>query len=68
MEDAVSTPLCVYDNINALHVGDKVLGGGCAVMVSIAQPFLANPDLVANSRLGGGEYRQLLYWVQPDVS
>jgi len=54
-EGVLSIPLCATNRINAPHVGENLLGSGYADMVSMARPFLADPDIVAKSRNGLAE-------------
>ena len=42
----VKIPLITTNRINMPEVGEQVLSDGCADMVSMARPFLADPDLV----------------------
>jgi len=51
-EGVLSIPLCATNRINAPHVGENLLAGGNADMVSMARPFLADPDIVGKSRMG----------------
>lgn len=46
MMGAVSIPLCTTNRINMPHVAETVLATGQADMVSMARPFLADPDFV----------------------
>ena len=48
----VSIPLIASNRINTPDVADKVLGEGCADMVSMARPFLADADFVAKAAAG----------------
>eukprot|EP00052_Salpingoeca_macrocollata_P026656 m.248632 g.248632 ORF g.248632 m.248632 type:complete len:680 (+) comp22614_c0_seq6:2063-4102(+) len=48
----VSVPLCTTNRINMPHVAEKVLADGCADMVSMARPFLADPDFVNKAAEG----------------
>ncbi|MEJ1999724.1 MAG: FAD-dependent oxidoreductase, partial [Maritimibacter sp.] len=45
-------PLIATNRINRPEVGEEVLAGGAADMVSMARPFLADPDFVAKAAAG----------------
>ncbi|RNL70098.1 FAD-dependent oxidoreductase [Streptomyces sp. I6] len=47
---AVSVPLVTSNRINTPEVAERVLAEGRADMVSMARPFLADPDFVAKAR------------------
>lgn len=51
-EKIVNVPLCATNRINAPHVADEVIGRGDADLVSMARPFLADPNIVKKSREG----------------
>jgi 2,4-dienoyl-CoA reductase (NADPH2) len=51
-ENVVSIPLCATNRFNAPHVGNKVLQDEYADLISMARPFLADPDILAQSREG----------------
>lgn len=52
----VSIPLITSNRINTPEVAEEVLAEGCADMVSMARPFLADPDFVQKAAEGrGGE-------------
>ncbi len=52
----VGVPLIACNRINTPEVAEAVLAEGCADMVSMARPFLADSDFVAKARAGrGGE-------------
>ena len=51
-EKIVSVPLCATNRINAPSTVESILSGGCADLVSMARPFLADPDIVRKSREG----------------
>ncbi|WP_306005382.1 NADPH-dependent 2,4-dienoyl-CoA reductase [Aquicoccus porphyridii] len=52
----VSIPLITSNRINTPEVAEAVLAEGCADMVSMARPFLADPDFVQKAAEGrGGE-------------
>jgi 2,4-dienoyl-CoA reductase (NADPH2) len=48
----VSIPVITSNRINMPEVGEAVLADGCADMVSMARPFLADPDFVAKAASG----------------
>jgi 2,4-dienoyl-CoA reductase (NADPH2) len=48
----VGIPLITTNRINNAATAEKVLADGCADMVSMARPFLADPELVKKSREG----------------
>ncbi|MEU2156092.1 NADPH-dependent 2,4-dienoyl-CoA reductase [Streptomyces sp. NPDC019396] len=47
---AVSVPLVTSNRINTPEVAERLLAEGRADMVSMARPFLADPDFVAKAR------------------
>lgn len=49
---AVSVPLVTSNRINTPEVAEEVLAAGRADMVSMARPFLADPDFVAKASEG----------------
>ncbi|WP_405939930.1 NADPH-dependent 2,4-dienoyl-CoA reductase [Streptomyces sp. NBC_00726] len=49
---AVSVPLVTSNRINTPEVAEQVLASGRADMVSMARPFLADPDFVAKAAAG----------------
>ncbi|WP_326673708.1 NADPH-dependent 2,4-dienoyl-CoA reductase [Streptomyces sp. NBC_01257] len=49
---AVSVPLVTSNRINTPEVAEDILAAGRADMVSMARPFLADPDFVAKAREG----------------
>ncbi|ATW49573.1 oxidoreductase [Streptomyces xantholiticus] len=49
---AVSVPLVTSNRINTPEVAEQVLAEGRADMVSMARPFLADPEFVAKARAG----------------
>ncbi|WP_159945506.1 NADPH-dependent 2,4-dienoyl-CoA reductase [Nocardiopsis sp. FR6] len=51
----VSVPLVAVNRINTPEVAEAVLAGGDADMVSLARPFLADPDFVAKAAAGTPE-------------
>ena len=52
---AVSIPVITSNRINTPEVAEAVLAEGCADMVSMARPFLADADFVAKARAGESE-------------
>jgi 2,4-dienoyl-CoA reductase (NADPH2) len=48
----VPVPLVTSNRINTPEVAEAVLADGCADMVSMARPFLADADFVAKARAG----------------
>jgi 2,4-dienoyl-CoA reductase (NADPH2) len=46
LKDEVDIPLIAVNRINTPEVAESVLADGCADMVSMARPFLADPHLV----------------------
>ncbi|WP_413717817.1 FAD-dependent oxidoreductase [Silicimonas sp. MF1-12-2] len=48
----VSIPVITSNRINTPEVAEAVLAEGCADMVSMARPFLADPDFVAKAQAG----------------
>lgn len=49
---AVSVPLVTSNRINTPEVAEQILAAGRADMVSMARPFLADPDFVAKASEG----------------
>jgi 2,4-dienoyl-CoA reductase (NADPH2) len=48
----VGIPVITSNRINTPEVGEQVLADGCADMISMARPFLADPDFVAKAAAG----------------
>ncbi len=48
----VNIPVITSNRINTPQVAEDVLADGCADMVSMARPFLADPDFVAKAEAG----------------
>lgn len=46
MKGEVNIPLCTTNRINSPDVAEDVLANGCADMISMARPFLADPYFV----------------------
>lgn len=55
LKDEVSIPLITTNRINMPDVAEKVLAQGDADMVSMARPFLADPELVNKAKDGTPE-------------
>ena len=51
----IATPLVTSNRINTPEVVEQVLAEGCADLVSLARPFLADPEFVAKARAGRAE-------------
>lgn len=54
-ENVVSVPLCATNRINAPSTVESILENGSSDLVSMARPFLADPDIVKKSREGVAE-------------
>ncbi|AXE35371.1 NADPH-dependent 2,4-dienoyl-CoA reductase [Chromobacterium phragmitis] len=52
---AVKIPLITTNRINTPEVAEDILASGCADMVSMARPFLADPDFVNKAAAGRGD-------------
>jgi 2,4-dienoyl-CoA reductase (NADPH2) len=50
----VTIPLVTSNRINMPEVGEQILADGCADMVSLARPLLADADFVAKAKAGRG--------------
>lgn len=48
----VGIPVITSNRINTPEIAEEVLAEGCADMVSMARPFLADPDFVAKAAAG----------------
>jgi 2,4-dienoyl-CoA reductase-like NADH-dependent reductase (Old Yellow Enzyme family) len=48
----VKIPLITTNRINTPEVAEDILASGCADMVSMARPFLADPDFVNKAAAG----------------
>ncbi|MCG6883984.1 MAG: NADPH-dependent 2,4-dienoyl-CoA reductase [Silicimonas sp.] len=48
----VAIPVITSNRINSPEVAERVLAEGCADMVSMARPFLADPDFVKKAKAG----------------
>ncbi len=51
----VNVPLITTNRINMPEVAERVLEEGCADMVSMARPFLADPDFMNKAEMGKPE-------------
>lgn len=51
-EEGITTPLITSNRINTPEVAEGLLADGSADMVSMARPFLADPEFVKKARLG----------------
>ncbi|HVT34169.1 MAG TPA: NADPH-dependent 2,4-dienoyl-CoA reductase [Nevskiaceae bacterium] len=52
LKGEVSIPLCTTNRINAPEVAEQILADGCADMVSMARPLLADADFVNKAAAG----------------
>jgi len=52
LKSAVSIPLVTTNRINMPHTAEEVLGRGDADMISMARPFLADPDWAIKAEAG----------------
>ena len=52
LRGAVGIPVCATNRINSPDVAERLLADGCADMVSMARPLLADPQLVAKAAAG----------------
>jgi 2,4-dienoyl-CoA reductase (NADPH2) len=52
LKGEVAIPLCTTNRINAPEVAEQVLADGCADMVSLARPFLADAEFVNKAAQG----------------
>ncbi|HQR20641.1 MAG TPA: FAD-dependent oxidoreductase [Burkholderiaceae bacterium] len=48
----ITIPLVTSNRINTPEVGEQVLADGCADIVSLARPLLADPEFVAKAKAG----------------
>jgi 2,4-dienoyl-CoA reductase (NADPH2) len=55
MKGEVNIPLVTTNRINTPEVAEEVLASGCADMVSMARPFLADPDFVNKAAANRGD-------------
>ena len=52
LKGEVGIPVCTTNRINSPEVAEQVLADGCADMVSMARPLLADPQFVAKAAAG----------------
>eukprot|EP00906_Rhabdomonas_costata_P037741 RCo053227 len=52
LKGEVSVPLVTVNRINTPEIAESILADGCADMVSLARPMLADPDFVNKARQG----------------
>ncbi len=52
----VAIPVITSNRINTPDIAESVLAEGCADMVSMARPFLADPDFVAKAAAGRAQH------------
>jgi 2,4-dienoyl-CoA reductase (NADPH2) len=52
LKGEVAIPLCTTNRINVPEVAEQVLADGCADMVSMARPLLADPEFVNKAAAG----------------
>jgi 2,4-dienoyl-CoA reductase (NADPH2) len=52
LKGEVGIPLCTTNRINTPEVAEQVLADGCADMVSMARPLLADPEFVNKAAAG----------------
>jgi 2,4-dienoyl-CoA reductase (NADPH2) len=52
LKDAVSVPVCASNRINTPDLAEEILANGDADLVSMARPFLADPDFVNKAAAG----------------
>ncbi|MBP2228793.1 2,4-dienoyl-CoA reductase (NADPH2) [Azospirillum agricola] len=52
LKGEVAIPLCTTNRINAPDVAEDILASGCADMVSMARPLLADPEFVRKAAAG----------------
>jgi 2,4-dienoyl-CoA reductase (EC 1.3.1.34) len=64
----ITTPLVTSNRINTPEVAEQVLADGCADMVSMARPLLADAAFVKKAAAGPGRPHQHLHCLQPGLS
>ena len=52
LKAAVSVPVCASNRINTPEIGESIIASGEADLISMARPFLADPDFVAKAMAG----------------
>jgi 2,4-dienoyl-CoA reductase (NADPH2) len=55
LKSEVEIPLCTTNRINTPEVAEQILSDGCADMVSMARPFLADAEFVHKAASGRGD-------------
>ena len=63
----VGIPVITSNRINTPEVAEEVLAEGCADMVSMARPFLADADFVAKAAAGQAAPDRPLHRLQPGL-
>ena len=64
----VAIPVITSNRINTPEVAEAVLAEGMADMVSMARPFLADPDFVAKAAAGRAGRDRALHRLQSGLS
>ena len=59
VRETVSVPVVASNRINTVELADAVIGAGDADFVSMARPFLADPEIVAKARSGAAGRRAI---------
>jgi 2,4-dienoyl-CoA reductase (NADPH2) len=54
IREAVDVPVIASNRVNTVALAEEVLAAGDADFVSMARPFLADPEIVAKARSGAG--------------
>jgi hypothetical protein len=67
LKDQVGIPLIATNRINTPEVAEQLLAEGKADMVSMARPFLADPDFVNKAAAGPRRRHQHLHRLQPGL-
>lgn len=52
IKSRIDKPVVISNRINKLEIAEQLLADGCADMVSMARPFLADPYLVVKGKTG----------------
>lgn len=55
LRDSVSVPVAASNRINMPHTAEEILASGQADLISMARPFLADPEWVAKAGTGRAE-------------
>jgi 2,4-dienoyl-CoA reductase (NADPH2) len=66
-KSTVGIPLITGNRINTPEVAEKVLAEGHADMVSMARPFLADPNWVNKAKKGEREKLNRIFWCKPTL-